>query len=209
VVVPVLVHENTYYVHQTLLTSSSMYFQNAMKPEWRTDPFKPIEVLGAECAHFEKYSQWLYTKQAPVEDTLWPTVEFAKLYVFAEQIMDEMYQCVVLSAMANASRSPCLPAIRTIYAGTTPVSPARRLMAYTSALQVTSKSKRITTLDPNVDGEFMRDLVVAMVRFRDEYGNRKIGHSAARMEAYTMILSEDQGGLKEVQARTRWTPTFD
>jgi hypothetical protein len=117
----VLVDKKTYYMHQTLLSSSSKFFQNIMKSEWRIDPLKPIEVLGAEFANFEKYSQWLHTIQAPVEDHLSPTTRFTKLYVFAEQIMDEVYQRAMMITVVTApSWQPSLEAIRIIYAGTAP-----------------------------------------------------------------------------------------
>lgn len=58
-----------------------------------------------------------------------PNISLAKLYVFAEHIMDEKYQAAIMSAMVATPKQPGLGAIRIIYASTMPASPARRLMA--------------------------------------------------------------------------------
>jgi 3-polyprenyl-4-hydroxybenzoate decarboxylase len=129
-----------------------------------------------------------------VGDTPRPTVEFAKLYVFAEQIMEEVYQCAIMSAMANASSKLSLTAIRIIYAGTTPGSAARRLMADIWAFQLDAISKRITNLDPEIDGEFMRELIEAMVKFRCKPDRKVVRPWATGVEAYLTTSSGDQGG---------------
>jgi hypothetical protein len=186
VTIPVLVGKKTYYVHQTLLTSSSKYFQNAMKPEWRIDPSKPIDLADAMPVCFEKYSQWLYTKQEPVCDPTSPDVTLPELYVFAERIMDKMYQRAIFSVMTTTARQPGLEAIRIIYAGTTPASPARRLMVDILAFQVTAESQRVANLDPEVDADFMRDLIAALVRYRGRPGKEVVRPWVIDLDTYMM-----------------------
>jgi hypothetical protein len=96
--VAVLVGQETFYVHHNVLVSSSKFFQNAMKPVWRTEPLKPIDLSDVDPATFKVYSQWLYTKQMTGE-FIHPLL--AKLYVLGERIMDETFQKNVVLAMAR------------------------------------------------------------------------------------------------------------
>jgi len=48
-------------VHTTVLIKSSELLKNVMKPEWRTDATKPIDMSDMELTIFEAYCGWLYT----------------------------------------------------------------------------------------------------------------------------------------------------
>jgi hypothetical protein len=43
------------------LIKSSELLKNVMKPEWRTDATKPIDMSDMELTIFEAYCGWLYT----------------------------------------------------------------------------------------------------------------------------------------------------
>jgi hypothetical protein len=54
--------EDTVFVHQAILSDSSLYFKNALKPEWNKDLHEDQVVLsGADTAIFRIYVNWLYT----------------------------------------------------------------------------------------------------------------------------------------------------
>jgi hypothetical protein len=170
-IIAVAVSEKIFYVHRALLVASSKFFQNAMKPGWRTNVTRPIDVSDAKAEDFQRYSQWLYTKHVP--ELIWKTYTIlARLYVLGEQIMDEEFQDAILSAMIRTYRSkpPTMPAIRIIYDGTTAKSPARQIMIDFCAYSLMPTSNRLIDLDPEKDGEIMLDMVAALVKHRAQPG---------------------------------------
>jgi hypothetical protein len=60
--VPVLAGTRIFHVHEHILTSSSQFFKDAMKPEWRRDT-TPLDLCDEDPAHFQAYWEWLYTKK--------------------------------------------------------------------------------------------------------------------------------------------------
>jgi hypothetical protein len=144
--IPVQVGDKLFHVHEGTLTSTSKFFAGVMKPEWRTDPTKPIDLSDDEPERFEAYCQWLYgrkiaelsgvsNKEAVDEYHL----HLAKLYVFGEKILDETFQDVVLALLISScfarhtylgeQKFPGNHIIATIYEGTSDAeSPARRLL---------------------------------------------------------------------------------
>jgi hypothetical protein len=55
--IPVQVGEKLFYIHEGTLTSTSQFFVNAMKLEWRMDPAKPIDLSDGEPERFEVICQ--------------------------------------------------------------------------------------------------------------------------------------------------------
>lgn len=56
-------------IHETVLGSSSVFFQKAMKPDWaesRIDP-KVIDMSHCGIEIFSTYIQWLYFKKIHME----------------------------------------------------------------------------------------------------------------------------------------------
>jgi len=168
-IITVLVGKRTFYVHQALLASSSQFFRNVMKPEWRTDRTKPIDLTDANPQLFTVYSQWLYTKQVAPSTEKKIDIRLAKLYVLGERVMDEDFQNCILDAMAARFQitQPSIGTIRTIYEGTAATSPARRLVVDMSAFFIkTPEARRVQDLDPDSDGEFMMDFIAALIKYR-------------------------------------------
>jgi hypothetical protein len=160
-----------YYVHAGALTSSSEFFANAMKPEWRTDPTKPIDLSDEKPPMFETYCQWLYGKKIASKPSLDDTeLHVVKLYVFGEKIKDETFQHNVLAAFIQVSVSsdhcPADAIVRIIYAGTSSAtSPARRLLVdiwvqVSEASWCKGKSGNLIT---NTCVEFSNELVPALL----------------------------------------------
>jgi hypothetical protein len=48
------------HVHENLISSSSEFFKNATKPEWRTES-RPIDLSDELPYIFKRYCQWLYS----------------------------------------------------------------------------------------------------------------------------------------------------
>ncbi|CAN9106508.1 unnamed protein product [Alternaria sp. RS040] len=48
------------HVHEGLISSSSEFFKNATKPEWRTES-RPIDLSDEQPHIFKRYCQWLYS----------------------------------------------------------------------------------------------------------------------------------------------------
>jgi hypothetical protein len=86
--------------------------------------------------------------------------------------MDKMFQQVLIDRWAIISFSkdksghPGVSVITVIYGGTTPPSPARELLADASVCLLELRSDWLSDLDPDKSGEFMIDLILAMVKFR-------------------------------------------
>jgi hypothetical protein len=164
--VAVLVGQEVFHVHQNVLVSSSQFFQNAMKPVWRTEPLKPVDLSDVDPQIYKVYSQWLYTKQMTSKLS---HHSLAKLYVLGERIMDRAFQKTVVLAMIkrfNNQFQPGMLSIRTIYAGTPAGSAARRLMVNFCAFYSVPSSKRVNLLDASKDGEFMVDFIAVLVKYR-------------------------------------------
>lgn len=54
--------EDQVFVHQAILSDSSLYFKDLLKPEWNGDPFEGQLLLpDADTAIFRIYVNWLYT----------------------------------------------------------------------------------------------------------------------------------------------------
>jgi hypothetical protein len=173
-----------------------------MKPEWRTDSTKPIDLSDVSAWNFEKYSQWLYTRNVP-ED--WINY-VASLYVFGERVMDGLFQDAIISALIDhctrTNKTVSLSLVRIIYQGTTSSSPARRLMVDVCAFDSGPKANKLQFLEVDKDGEFMLDLIVAMAKHRkpacgvSEYPWVKEPHSyllGAAQELQAMVDKTQSG----------------
>ncbi|KAF1835364.1 hypothetical protein BDW02DRAFT_523371, partial [Decorospora gaudefroyi] len=130
VVVVVRAGDKFVHVHKDVLSSTSEFLKNAMKPEWRTDESAAIDLSDEYTATVQAYCQWLYTRRLVKLTNNW--LHLARLYVLGSKLKDKKFQRMVLDAMIEmASKrggNPSFPVIKTIYDGTTKGSPARRLM---------------------------------------------------------------------------------
>ncbi|KAF2827201.1 hypothetical protein CC86DRAFT_257742, partial [Ophiobolus disseminans] len=79
----------------------------------------------------EIYFKWLYSRNLPVSNHT-DHVQYSRLYVLGEKLMNEAFQNAVIDDYAEASHAqdewPTRSAVRVIYDGTTTESPARRLL---------------------------------------------------------------------------------
>jgi hypothetical protein len=132
--IPIAVGGQKFYVHAGTLTTTSQFFKNAMKSEWRTIPKKPIDLSEEDPEEFEVYSRWLYSRKIFVDVHAELTHDhLARLYVLGEKLTDEPFQDAVLytviDIVKDGTKYPPDEAINIIYSRTSSASsPARRLI---------------------------------------------------------------------------------
>ncbi|KAH8644972.1 hypothetical protein IG631_02436 [Alternaria alternata] len=127
-----MVGNEVVHVHEFLISSSSEFFKNATKPEWRTES-RPIDLSDEQPHIFRRYCQWLYSgHMAPdlPEKSIFQCLAY--MYVLGEKIVDYEFQNAVIQAiisdMGRKNKVPSLGTIKIIYDGTTEGSAARRLL---------------------------------------------------------------------------------
>ncbi|KAF2130161.1 hypothetical protein P153DRAFT_366621 [Dothidotthia symphoricarpi CBS 119687] len=176
--IPVLVGQETFHLHRNPVVSSSEFFANATKSEWRNDASKPIDLSDEEPPIFECYQQWLYTKKVAMpEDTESAYRVLAALYVLDEKIADQTYQGAVIGAIINLSIDtgsyPQQAAVRRIYQNITTNSLARRLFVDFWAYNAMPGWSGINKLRTATCDEFVDDLIPAMIKARSK-PNKKV-----------------------------------
>jgi hypothetical protein len=158
-------------VHTTVLTRSSQLLKNVMKPEWRTDATKPIDMSGMEPTIFEAYCGWLYTGKIVHHEKGKRHVFLSELYILGERLMDTAFQDVIIAAIIRFSIGsnifPGNSAIQTIYTGTPASSPARRLLVDFWAFNAVPTYDGLENLTKETCLDFVNDLVRELIVKRD------------------------------------------
>ena len=159
------------HVHTAILTRSSKFLQNAMKPEWRTDATKPIDMSDVNLTIFEGYCAWLYTGNVLYHGKYQRYLYLACLYVVGERLMDTAFQDVIGAAFISRqkhinNRFPGNTMIQTNYASTFENSPARRLMVDFWVFGAKSIWIGLTDLIENICPDLVNDLVRGLIAKR-------------------------------------------
>lgn len=95
----VLVGDKLFHLYTTLLSKSSGFLANALKPVWRTDTAAPIDLSDEDPAVFQGYVDWLYTRRvvgSGDEDAIF--MYLAQLFVLGEKLMATMFQNSIMTA---------------------------------------------------------------------------------------------------------------
>ncbi|XP_014558666.1 hypothetical protein COCVIDRAFT_35943 [Bipolaris victoriae FI3] len=88
--VPVLIKGGQIHVHKEVLTSTSDFLKIAMKPKWRTDENRPIDLTEEDAKAVEAYCRWLYSHTIPChDDILYTTRLLCQLFVLGEKLLDQ------------------------------------------------------------------------------------------------------------------------
>ncbi|CAE7210876.1 hypothetical protein P3342_012107 [Pyrenophora teres f. teres] len=166
----------------------------ATKPEWRTDPTKPIGLSDQRQVPFARDIQWLYCKTLnDYKSENHDLEELARMYVLGEAVMDAMFQEVVIKTIihlySDNQETMSLSMIRIIYEGTPGGSPARQLVADICAFQLKPRFKRVKNLDTEKDSEFMKDLIVALLTHR-QVGKDTSGPWIDDPDHYSVLKAE-------------------
>ncbi|KAJ4365564.1 hypothetical protein N0V83_008184 [Neocucurbitaria cava] len=132
-------------VHEALLRKSSLFFDNAMKPEWAASKLDPrdVDLTDEDPEVFKVYLHWLYMRTLPTVhrdlNLRGQKHEFDQLsncYILGEKLMDVRFKNAILDGVVDAmnntpfctGKMPGEASINIIYSGTSEGSPARRLL---------------------------------------------------------------------------------
>ncbi|CAN9116868.1 unnamed protein product [Alternaria alternata] len=155
------------HVHITVLVKSSEFLKNALKPEWRTDATKPIDISDVELTTFETYCGWLYTGKIVYHGEYHHSNYLAELYVLREKLMNTAFKDVIVAAIIRSSidhnMCPGNRAIQTVYAGTPASSPARRLMVDFWVFGAKTTWKGLSDLIEKTCSDFVNDLIRELI----------------------------------------------
>jgi len=164
--------ETLLHVHATALSKSSEFFKRALKPEWRTDTTKPIDMSDVDSVIFEGYCGWLYTGRVVHQYECYRYL--ARLYVLGERLLDSTFQNCVVAAVIRRSQTykkyTGNPAIQIVYAGTPAGSPARRLLIDFWLFNAKPAWKGLDDLTKHTCADFVNDLVRKLLEQREAPG---------------------------------------
>ncbi|CAN9079425.1 unnamed protein product [Alternaria alternata] len=99
--IAVQVGNEVVHVHEFLISSSSEFFKNATKPEWRTES-RPIDLSDEQPHIFKRYCQWLYSGHIAPDLPEKSILQcLAYMYVLGEKIVDHEFQNAVIQAIIS------------------------------------------------------------------------------------------------------------
>ena len=103
-------------VHQSIICSSSKFFEARMKPEWSRTSDAHVELLDHTPEAFNIYTNWLYNGGIPdlssIEDSTKGKVQerdwlaLASVYALGEALMDVEFKDAVSDAVRTKLRGP-------------------------------------------------------------------------------------------------------
>ena len=136
-----------FVVHETLIRSSSEFFNGALRHEWKEATQRVVDLPGVSSSLFEAYSRWLYTgkvfsiqsspeKEGETEEDIKRGAEWFSLlmsYALGERLLDAHYKDAIIDACIEVvvlEESVCwTPSIVcSVYSNTPPESPLRGLL---------------------------------------------------------------------------------
>lgn len=191
--------EKSFHVHQSVL-QSSRFFQNALKPEWRTEgEEKPVELLDVHPSTFEVYIQWLYSGNlaaSPPNDSETTRDLFrylAQAHLLGLRLMDDRFQNATMDAIVSRMGSGTFPGHNTVqllYDDTNEGSPIRRLMTDVHVFAASAswvENKDFSSYHPDFINDVIKGLIVG----------RKLPERSQRPWELTPLLYHTKEGPKE------------
>ena len=136
-----------FVVHETLIRSSSEFFNGALRHEWKEATQRVVDLPGVSSSLFETYSRWLYTgkvfsiqsgpeKEGETDEDIKRATEWFRLlmsYTLGERLLDAQYKDAIIDACIEVvvlEESVCwIPGVVcSVYSNTPPQSPLRDLL---------------------------------------------------------------------------------
>ena len=166
--------ERKMIVHSPQITAHSEFFAASLKKEWIEGQARDIKLpeeepeimaYDIEFVYFSKLPTDIYTTTSPGLEKEFGYKLLAELYVLAERMLDskcrnrvlqEILRLRDLKCKTNVKWNPTCVPINIIYQGTTPGSPARRLLV---DIHVSDAREDWYPEDVHVDPVFLMDLV--------------------------------------------------
>ena len=169
--------EQALFIHSSLLSSNSEFFNAALKENWKEGNSRIIKMLEDDYDLVYTYVRWLYAGKIYTDvkddDTEPDFINLAKLYTLGEKLLDNGFQDCVLNSIVSLSRKkhdpddtrffPGAMVIGIIYNGTSPSSPARKLLVHIYAAEAEPgwMSKWRVSKTPE---EFKNDLITELLK---------------------------------------------
>jgi len=161
-------------VHEDFLAQDSKFFQAALKKEWR--PSREIKLPDESPIHMGYYIGHMYGLAPPTSilkteaqclaDMLPCHNLLAELHVLGERRLDTKFQNAIMREMYRlvgiSRQGPGIECVRTIYGGTTTLSPARRIVVDLAA--VCRSEYWLHVAHEDSDREFWHDLSAVLIR---------------------------------------------
>ena len=172
-----------FLVHASVVCKRSKFFEKAIGGDWKEAQDKSVDLSEDDPTIFSLYVQLLYKGTIPTKrpgggskDKFWleEYAVLARLYILAEMLMDTATKNTVLDAILSKRREtatdglryvPSIACVKIIYEGTSPQSPARRLMV-NSWTEITNGSVAITSSTEDIPKDFLYDLSVSLLDHR-------------------------------------------
>lgn len=170
-----------FWIQRDILRQSSKFFQSATKDEWDSlrDEKHTVTVSFDDSDAFKSYLHWLHQGEipCPCKEDLSEGDDhqfLAKLFVIGEELMDVPFKNAILDIIAYLAASYCPghEAISTIYQGTSPEAPIRKLLADLCAYVAHDNDNSWVTAYKEYPQEALVDALAAMTRVRRSPGHR-------------------------------------
>jgi hypothetical protein len=180
--------QQIFYVHKNVLCKTSVFLQNATKPEWTGPLPHPIDLTDENPKVFQAYLHWLYSRKVAAETRLANACGDAsgyhlelhynllvKSYLLGEKLMDSTYQNAVMEAITYGAAIGCgFPGdecVRLVYKRTTASSPLRKLLVDFWVWMGFKKWIENGDVIKNTCKEFANDLIAALLEQREQPGD--------------------------------------
>jgi hypothetical protein len=171
------VHQQTFYVHETLLRERSVYFNTALARNWKEAADREVNLYKDKADCFAIYVHLLYTGNLAVTSESLISmlsgeseiIKLCKVYVLADKLQDikaknRAIQGLYFSSKRNELGKPTgcrgFVATKIIYDGTLPGSMARKLLVDVYTYRGTRSSLSIFKGWPQ---EFLLELAINLM----------------------------------------------
>ncbi|KAG9192668.1 hypothetical protein G6011_11402 [Alternaria panax] len=165
--------QQRFYVHENLLKRHSAFFTNALKPERFKEGFERFIPMPEDDPEvFAIYAQLLYrpdlliiTRGLDRAKFEHECVALAKLYTFADKVMDETTKLTLLDTIKCLTVNRLLPieAAQIIYDGTLEDDPARA--AFVQSFLRSGKQHSLNKIRDTGHPDLFRDLAFSLIFF--------------------------------------------
>lgn len=193
--------EDKMVVHRTFLSQDSAFFKAALKKQWAEGQTRVIKLPEESLELMQDYIGHLYGVKLPTRVLVTGSCEvndghyeaLGRLYVLGERMLDTKYQnkiiCEFFRLTQVCNYYPVGSCINVIYEGTTPESPARRMLL-DFATEHGSESWFDTALHTAPGQEYLLDLSKALFQ---EMAARESANDFRRlpMKAEDYFVSEN------------------
>lgn len=170
-------HEEPYFIHERILSRNSLFFEAALKKEWKEGQTRTVKLPEEDSAVFGRYANYLYTGSLACQGNSIDAeyTVLADAYILGETMLDDHYQHAVLDAIIQTFqedrqfrypvptgfckfRVPDIDFVNKVYQYTTASSPLRKFLVDTYTVRANGNYS-FEIAGQKADPEFLMDLV--------------------------------------------------